>query len=124
MKNVIGEIRNLKNEDPNTIVTEQYLTQTMGLSRNWIAKHASACGCFARNPRRFFLQKVLSHLYALAEKAQLKAGARLMQSTAQRQVVSNMFDTVVKKQKLAKIKRGPLDDFDKYFNEFEKKGGE
>lgn len=123
MKNVNGEKRNLKNDDPNTIVTEQYLTQTMGLSQNWVAKHASACGCFARNPRRFFLQQVLSHLHALAEKAQLKAGARLMQRTPQRQVLSNMFDAAVKKQKLAKIKRDPLDDFDKYFLEFDKKEG-
>ena len=112
-----------KNEDLNKIVTEKYLTKNMGLSKNWVAKHARACGCFARNPRRFFLQQVLNHLHALAEEAQSKAGARLMQRTAQRQVVRNMFDAIVKKRKLAKIKRSPLDDFDKYFLEFDKKKG-
>lgn len=111
----------MENEDPNRIVTEEYLTQHMGLSKSWIARHARACGCFARKPRRFFLSHVMAHIHALTEEVQTKACAKRAYERAQRQTVDKIFDQVARKNKVAG-NRSSIINFVDYYSKTKKVG--
>lgn len=69
---------------------EEYLMETLGLTKSFIARHARAMGAFGR-PRRFFLRHVLEHLEALAEKAMKKAGTAELRQKANKRIVNELF---------------------------------
>lgn len=91
------------------IVTEDYLKVQMGLSSSWIAKHARACGCFARKPRRFFLANVLDHIHALASNAAASAdGSR---KKADKQKMEKLVEQVAHPKLMTKTPGIVFEDF-------------
>lgn len=54
------------NSNQKQIVDQAYLESKLHLSANFISRHSRAMGCFARNPRKFLLDKVMKHLEQLA----------------------------------------------------------
>jgi hypothetical protein len=99
----------------NRIVDQNYLETVLQLSPAFIARHSGAMGCFARKPRRFFLDQVMVHLEKLAAQAQTRAHGRRFQRAAQIREMQRFADRISRKNK--KMSEELVSDFTTYFEQ-------
>ncbi len=95
------------------IVDQNYLETVLQLSPAFIARHSRAMGCFARKPRRFFLDQVVAHLEMLAALARTRANGRKFERSAQIREVQRFAERVSRKNK--KTTDTGVSDFTAYF---------
>ena len=97
----------------NYIIDEHYLITVLQLKPAFINRHSKAMGCFCRNPRKFFLTKVIAHLENLATEAQYKTVGQSLKNASNRSRVERMANRVLNGKKAGG--GNSLEDFDVYF---------